>query len=66
MELSDLLHIPVSLPSEEWAGTACDIDAIAKRKRDGRLILKWLLKKCGIKLLAGFSWLRIGFGGKLL
>lgn len=59
MELSDLLHISVSLPSEEWVGTTSDTDAIAKRKRDGKIILKWILKKCGIKLLAGFSWLRI-------
>jgi hypothetical protein len=33
---------------------------------DGRIILKWILKKCGVKVWTGLIWLRIGTGGGLL
>jgi hypothetical protein len=35
-------------------------------KREGRVILKWILKKCGVRVWIGFMWLRIGTGGGLL
>jgi hypothetical protein len=31
-----------------------------------RIILKWILKKSGVRMLNGFIWLRIQTSGKLL
>jgi hypothetical protein len=33
---------------------------------DGRIILKWILKKQGARLWIGFNWLRTRTGGGLL
>jgi hypothetical protein len=33
---------------------------------DGRMVLKWTLRKCGGRVWTGFIWLRIGTGGGLL
>jgi hypothetical protein len=33
---------------------------------DGRIILKWILRKLGWKLWTGFIWLRIGNSGKVV
>jgi hypothetical protein len=33
---------------------------------DGRIILEWILRKYGEKVLPGFMWLRIGTSGGLL
>jgi hypothetical protein len=33
---------------------------------DGRIILKWLIRKCGVKVSASFSGLRIVTSGDLL
>jgi len=30
---------------------------------DGRIILKWLCRKCDVGVWTGSSWLRIGTGG---
>jgi hypothetical protein len=30
---------------------------------DGKIILKWILKKWGLRLWTGFIWLRIGTSG---
>jgi hypothetical protein len=30
---------------------------------DGRIILKWILNKYGVRVWAGFIWLRIGSSG---
>jgi hypothetical protein len=32
---------------------------------DGKIILEWILEKCGGKLWLGFIWLRIGTSGIL-
>jgi hypothetical protein len=33
---------------------------------DGRIILKWILKKQDVKVWTGFMWLRTGSSGRLL
>jgi hypothetical protein len=33
---------------------------------DGRMILKWVLKKYDMRMLTGLIWLKIGLGGELL
>jgi len=30
---------------------------------DGRIILRWIFRKCGVEVWTGLSWLRIGTGG---
>jgi hypothetical protein len=32
---------------------------------DGRIILEWILREYGVKVLIGFIWLRIGTNGGL-
>ena len=33
---------------------------------DGRIILRWIFRKCAVGVWTGSSWLRIGTGGGLL
>jgi hypothetical protein len=33
--------------------------------RDVRIILKWIVKKYGVRVWTGFSWLRIGSSDEL-
>ena len=33
---------------------------------DGRLILRWIFRKCGVGVWTGSSWFRIGTGGRHL
>jgi hypothetical protein len=33
---------------------------------DERIILQWILKNLGVRVLTGFIWLRIGINGGLL
>jgi hypothetical protein len=33
---------------------------------DGKLILKWIFKKFGVRMWTGFIWLKIGSSGGLL
>jgi len=30
---------------------------------DGKIILRWIFRKCDVWVWTGFSWLRIGTGG---
>jgi hypothetical protein len=32
---------------------------------DGKIILKWILRKCGWRMWIGFTWFRIGTVGGL-
>ena len=32
---------------------------------DGRIMLEWVFKKCGIRVWIGFIWLRIECSGRL-
>jgi hypothetical protein len=34
--------------------------------KKGRTILKWVLKKHGVRMWNGFNWLRIGSSGRIL
>jgi hypothetical protein len=43
----------------DWVDLAQDGD-IAGLDVDGRIILKWILKKQARRAWAGFTWLRIG------
>jgi hypothetical protein len=33
---------------------------------DGRIVLRWIIKKKGVRVWTGFKWLRIGTDGGLL
>jgi hypothetical protein len=54
--------------------TACSI-SVGKHKGkkhvehlvvDGRITLKWIIKKEGVKVQIGFTWFMLGSSGKLL
>jgi hypothetical protein len=48
-----------------WSGSLKRIDHLEDVGTDGRIILEWILQKCGRNLLTGFIWLRIGTSGGL-
>jgi hypothetical protein len=33
---------------------------------DGRIIIRWIFRKCDLKVWTGLSWLRIETGGRYL
>jgi hypothetical protein len=53
-----------------WQDEKCTQNFSWKTSRDpgaeGRIILNWMLKKLIVKVLIGFSWLRIRTSGELL
>jgi hypothetical protein len=49
-----------------WWGSFRERDHLKDPDVDGRLILKWILKKWDRGAWTGLIWLRIGTGGGLL
>ena len=49
-----------------WLGTLRERDHLGDPVADGRIILRWILRKWDVGLWTGSSWLRIGTGGEHL
>ena len=48
---------------EFWWGNLRGKDHLEDRGVDGRIILRWIFRKCGVGAWTGLIWLRIGTGG---
>ena len=46
-----------------WWGNLRERDLLADPGVDGRIILRWILRKWDVGVWNGSSWLRIGTGG---
>jgi hypothetical protein len=49
-----------------FVGKPEDKSLLGRLGADGRIILRWNLKKYGVKFWTGFSWLRIGSSYRIL
>jgi hypothetical protein len=49
--------------TEFWWGNLREKDHWGDPGIDGRIILRWILRKCNVVVWTGLSWLRIGTGG---
>jgi hypothetical protein len=49
-----------------WWGNLRKRDHLGDPRIDGRLILRWIFRKWNVGVWTGFSWLRIGTGGRHL
>jgi len=45
-----------------WWGNLRERDHLGDPGVDGRIILRWIFRKCVVGAWTGFSWLRIGTG----
>jgi len=56
--------------SKAYTGFCCgnlkDRDHLGDPVPGWRIILRWIFRKWGLGLWTGYSWLRIGTGGRLL
>jgi len=46
-----------------WWGNLKERDHFGDPGVDGRIILRWIIRKWHLGILSGSSWLRIGTGG---
>jgi hypothetical protein len=46
-----------------WLGNLRERDHLGDPGIDGRIILRWIFRKCCVGVWAGSSWLRIGTDG---
>jgi len=49
-----------------WCGNLRERNDLKDPGVDGRIILKWIFRKCDGRTWTGLSWLRIGTGGRHL
>jgi hypothetical protein len=49
-----------------WWGNLRERDYWGDPGVDGRIILKWIFRKCDVGVWTGLSWLRNGTGGRHL
>jgi len=49
-----------------WWGNLKERDHLGDPGMDGRIILRWILRKWDVGVWSGLIWLRIGTGGGLL
>jgi len=49
-----------------WWGNLRKRDHLEEPGVDGRIILRWILRKWNVEAWTGSSWHRIGTGGELL
>jgi len=49
-----------------WWGNLRERDHLGDLGVDGRIILRWILRKWDVGVWTGSSWLRVGTGGGLL
>jgi hypothetical protein len=63
--LSNLLifAVAVEVHTGFWWGNLKERDHLENKDIDGRIILRWILRKWDVGVWTGLSWLRIGTSG---
>jgi hypothetical protein len=46
-----------------WCGNLRERNHFVNPGVDGRIIIRWIFRKCNVGVWTGSSWLRIGTGG---
>jgi hypothetical protein len=49
--------------TEFWWGNLRERDHLGGSGVNGKIILRWIFRKCNVGVRTGLSWLRIGTGG---